>query len=294
MHPANSVIAFTTLSGFGFGLIFFLGFGAVDVHGWTAFWFCLIAGLPAVAGLIASTFHLGHPERSLLALTQWRSSWLSREGIVAIVTMLAFGLYALLWIFFDTRIWLLGVVTALLAALTIFCTSMIYTQLKTVPRWNTALTPLKFILFSLALPAIVADLPVLAFGYLVVLAVVQVLHWRQGDNGLEARGHTPESATGLGGIGKVRLLEAPHSGPNYLMKEMVFRVGRNRAKTLRMLTMVLGFVLPILIVFLWLTGMFSHWMIAIAALSQFAGTITSRWLFFAEAEHAVSLYYGHR
>lgn len=294
MHPAKSVIAFTTLSGFGFGLIFWLGFGATSVSGWTAFVFCCLAGIPAVAGLLASTLHLGHPERFLKALTQWRSSWLSREGIAAIATLLSFGLYALLWVFFDTRIWILGAVTALLSALTIFCTAMIYTQIKTVPRWNTALTPLKFMLYSLALPAMVAILPTLAFGYLVVLAIVQLLHWRQGDNGLKLRGHTPESATGLGHIGQVRLLEAPHSGPNYLMKEMVFQVGRNRAQALRIVTMLLGFAIPLLVLFFWMLGAFSHWMIIVAALSQFAGTIASRWLFFAEAEHSVSLYYGNR
>jgi len=294
MHPANSVIAFTTLSGFGFGLIFWLGFGATDVSGWTAFVFCCLAGIPAVVGLLASTFHLGHPERAVKALSQWRSSWLSREGIVAIATLLCFGLYALLWVFFDTRIWILGAITALLSALTIFCTAMIYAQLKTVPRWNSALTPLKFMLYALALPAMVAILPTLAFGYLLVLLAVQILHWRQGDNGLKGRGHTPESATGLGGIGEVRLLEAPHSGPNYLMKEMVFRVGRNRAQTLRMLTLVLGFAIPLLVLVLWMAGSFGHWMIIVAALCQFAGTVASRWLFFAEAEHSVSLYYGHR
>ncbi len=271
--------------------MFWLGFGATEVTGWTAFWFCAMAGVPAVAGLLASTFHLGHPERAIKAFSQWRSSWLSREGVVAVATLVCFGLYALLWVFFDLRIWALGAITAILSALTIFCTAMIYTQLKTVPRWNTALTPLKFMLYALALPAMVAILPELALCYLLVLLIVQVLHWRQGDNGLKNRGHTAESATGLGHIGKVRLLEAPHSGPNYLMKEMVFKVGRNRAQALRMITLVLGFAIPILILLFWLFGAFSHWLILVAVLSQFIGTIASRWLFFAEAEHSVSLYY---
>ena len=294
MHPAKSVIAFTTLSGFGFGLIFWLGLGATSVSGWTAFAFCCIAGIPAVAGLLASTFHLGHPERAVKALSQWRSSWLSREGIAAIATLLLFGLYTLLWVFFDARIWILGALTAVLSAYTIFCTAMIYTQLKTVPRWNTALTPLKFMLYALALPAMVAILPVLALGYLAALLIVQLLHWRQGDNALEGRGHTPESATGLGHIGTVRLLEAPHSGPNYLMKEMVYKIGRNRANSLRLVTLILGFAIPIVILLFWLFGTFSHWLIVVAIISQLAGTIASRWLFFAEAAHSVGLYYGER
>ncbi|MEM1006484.1 MAG: dibenzothiophene desulfurase, partial [Pseudomonadota bacterium] len=71
MHPAPSVIIFTTLSGLGFGLLTFLGLGLPDVSGWYAFAvFALAYGL-AVGGLMASTFHLGHPERALKAFTQW-------------------------------------------------------------------------------------------------------------------------------------------------------------------------------------------------------------------------------
>jgi len=294
MHPAPSVIVFTTLSGFGFGLMFWLGMGATQADGMFAFTFTLLAGLPAVIGLLASTFHLGNPQRALKAFTQWRSSWLSREGVVSVFTLICFALYALLWVFFDTRVTVLGWLAALGALATIFCTAMIYAQLRTVPRWNTALTPLLFTLYALALPAMVAMLPVLAMGYLIALIVVQILHWRRGDEGLAGRGHSPESATGLGSIGQVRLLEAPHSGPNYLMNEMVFKVGRHRARQLRHLTLIFGFAVPILVLLLWLAGPFSHWLILLAALSQFAGTVFSRWLFFAEAEHAVSLYYGHR
>ena len=65
MHPAPSVILFTTLSGIGFGLLAFLGLGLPLVTGWLAFAFFAVAYLLAVGGLLASTFHLGHPERTL-------------------------------------------------------------------------------------------------------------------------------------------------------------------------------------------------------------------------------------
>ena len=76
MHPAPSVILFTSLSGLGFGLLIFLGLGYPDVTGWTAFAFFVLGYLLAVGGLSASTFHLGHPERALKAFTQWKTSWL--------------------------------------------------------------------------------------------------------------------------------------------------------------------------------------------------------------------------
>jgi DMSO reductase anchor subunit len=78
MHPAPSVIIFSTFSGMGFGLLIFLGFGMPDVTGFSAFAFFTIAYLLAVGGLISSTFHLGRPARALKAFSQWRTSWLSR------------------------------------------------------------------------------------------------------------------------------------------------------------------------------------------------------------------------
>ena len=91
MHPAPSVILFTTLSGLGFGLLAFLGLGFPGVTGWVAFVFYAIAYALAVGGLLASTFHLGRPERALKAFSQWRTSWLSREGICAVAALLVMG-----------------------------------------------------------------------------------------------------------------------------------------------------------------------------------------------------------
>ena len=80
MHPAPSVILFTTLSGLGFGLLAFLGIGQPPVTGWVAFVFYLIAYGLAVGGLLASTFHLGNRKNAIKAFSQWRTSWLSREA----------------------------------------------------------------------------------------------------------------------------------------------------------------------------------------------------------------------
>ena len=38
---------------------------------------------------------------------------------------------------------------------------------------------------------------------------------------------------------------------------------------------------------------FAHVFAALAILSHIAGVLVQRWLFFAEAKHVVSLYYGH-
>ena len=136
MHPAPSIIIFSTLSGIGFGLLAMLGLGFPEVSGWVAFVFFAIGFALAGGGLVSATFHLGHPERALKSFTQWRSSWLSREAWAAAMAMAVMGLYAFLIIFFDTRLAILGWLGAALSLLTVFTTSMIYTQMKTVPRWT--------------------------------------------------------------------------------------------------------------------------------------------------------------
>ena len=293
MHPAWSVIVFTVLSGFGFGMMFWVGLGAMDVSGVMAFSVVALSMGLAIIGLLSSTLHLGHPERAWKAFSQWRSSWLSREGVVSVAALLAFGLYGLIWITGGERVGPLGVIASALSMATVFCTAMIYTQLKTVPRWNSEWTPLLFVLFALAVPGLVTGVFVPAAGLLVALGWVQWQHWKAGDVGLAAAG-TPESATGLGHLGEVRLLEAPNSSPNYLNKEMMHQVARKRAGGLRRVAMVAGVLVPLLIALGLAFGGVHHGLLLVAFAVHLIGAMASRWLFFAEAEHVVGLYYGRR
>ncbi|MDA7966349.1 DmsC/YnfH family molybdoenzyme membrane anchor subunit [Ruegeria sp.] len=290
MHPAPSVIIFTTLSGLGFGLLFFLGLGLPDVSGWVAFVFFAIAYALAVGGLMASTFHLGHPERAWKAFTQWKTSWLSREGWCAVLALIVMGLYGLGVIFLGQRWGLLGWLGSLFSLATVFTTSMIYTQLKTIPRWNMKLTPAMFLSFSLAGGALLAGQSAVALPLLLVAALVQILYWRQGDRAFGASGTDLGTATGLGQRGAVRAFEPPHTGTNYLLREFVHVVGRKHAEKLRVIAFGLAFVLPLVLLVL----PFNHVFALLAVLSHLAGVATSRWLFFAQAEHVVGLYYGKR
>ncbi len=291
MHPAPSVIIFTTMSGLGFGLMVFLGLGFTDISGWVAFVFVAIAYALAGGGLLSSLFHLGHPERFMKALRQWRSSWLSREGVLSFVTMGLFGIYALLWIFADTRIGWLGDLAALSSILTVFATSMIYAQMKSIPRWNSFLTPVMFLMYALAGGALLAAQSYVAGLLFLLLVPVQVIIWVVGDRAFSATGSDMGTATGLGNLGQVRLLEKPHSGNNYLLKEMVYVVGRKHAAKLRLFALVLGSLLPAA-----LLVVFPHSMsIAFGViLIHLVGLVVQRWLFFAQAEHVVGLYYGQR
>lgn len=290
MHPAPSVIFFTVFSGVGFGLLTFLGLGVPDVFGWNAFAFFVIAYLCAVGGLIASTFHLGHPERALKAFTQWRSSWLSREGWCAVIALCIMAVYGAGLVFFNERWTFLGILGAIFSMLTVYTTSMIYTQLETIPRWHSPATPVMFISFALAAGALLSGQVPMSIILIAIAALVQIALWAVGDGAFEASGTTLATATGLGKNGTVRAFEPPHTGTNYLLKEFAFVVGRKHSMKLRVISMVLFAVIPIAL----LSAPFSHWLALIAVISHVAGAFATRWLFFAEAEHVVGLYYGKR
>lgn len=291
MHPSASVIIFTSLSGLGFGLMFWLGFGLPEARGWAAFWFFFIAYGLSVGGLISSTLHLGNPQRAMNAFSQWRSSWLSREGIAAVATLLITAPYAIGLIFYDTSLPILGWISGILALVTIFTTSKIYNQLKTVPRWNMPLTPVLFLVYALAGGGLLAGQITIAAVLLLVLTLLQMAAWQMGDRAFSNAGHTLETATGLGHLGKMRLLESPHSSPNYLMREMVHIVGRKHAMKLRAISVVTLGLFPVAIL---LFLPFNHMLAGVAVASHVIGLFVSRWLFFAEAEHVVGLYYDKR
>jgi sulfite dehydrogenase (quinone) subunit SoeC len=290
MYPAPSIIAFSTLSGLGFGLLFWLGIGMPGSTGLVAFVFFAIAYGLAGAGLIASTFHLGHPERALLAFTQWRSSWLSREAVCAVAALVVMGIYAIGRVFFAASWVPLGWLGAALSLATVLTTSMIYAQMKTVPRWHSPLTPVLYLALSLGGGALLAGQVTWALPLIGLAGLLQLAWWWQGDRAFSDAGTTMASATGLGQIGSVRAFEPPHTGPNYLLREMVYVIGRKHALKLRTIAFLLGYVLPL--AFLLVT--FSHLMGLLAVLSHIVGILASRWLFFAEAEHVVGLYYGKR
>lgn len=289
MHPAPSVILFSTLSGLGFGFLAFLGWGALIPSGWAAFFLWGLGYALAVAGLLASTFHLGNPKNALKAFTQWRTSWLSREAWASVVTLLLLAPVALSDIFGLGLPRIIGQIGGTLALLTVFTTAMIYTQIKAIPRWHHWLTPVMFLSFALAGGATLSGriwAPILLLGVGAVLLAL----WRVGDGAFARAGQTMGTATGLDRLGVPSVLDPAHTAGNYLKREMIFVVGRKHAAKLRKIALVLASAAPALILLLPLGALG----IALAAVLHLAGALAARWLFFAEAEHVVGLYYGAR
>lgn len=308
MHPAFSVIFFTVASGAGFGLFSLLFIADVfKLGGGFSREQLVIGGLIAlgliVFGLLSSTFHLANPKNAWRAFNRFRTSWLSREGVFAVIFM-PLALIYLVSIWFDAPAWLRdtsGFLAAILAWITVFSTGMIYACLKTIRQWNSPLVPANYLALGYAsgsllllLGAVVSGLetlPYIAMSALImsIAAVLKAIYYFWiGSPGLSP---TINTATGLTRA-KVKLLDTGHTHGTFLTQEFGFQIARQKAGLLKIVVFVLGFALPGLML-VWVFNQHGGEMAAIVAVvAGLVGASVERWLFFAEARHVVNLYHG--
>jgi DMSO reductase anchor subunit len=314
MIPAFSVVLLTTASGVGYGMLVWLGvLNALRLLPSSA-WFGVAAIFVALAlstvGLLASTLHLGHPERAWRSVSQWRTSWLSREGVVALFTYLPALGFAAAWWFAGAASGaavVLGLLAAVCGLATVGCQAMIYATLKPIRQWNHRLVPPNLLLLALFTGAVWLTaaaafdddgtarlVAVVAVVFAVAAGVVKLVYWRQIDAAPPVA--TIETATGLGSLGRVRMLESPHTEENYLLREMGFVIARKHASRLRTIALSVGYIAPVVLLLLTclLAGPAATVLLTVAAVAAVLGVYVERWLFFAEATHTVTLYYGRR
>jgi len=280
MKPAWSVILLTTLIGAGQGL-FLVVFAAVLFRSppreFVLLCGCAVLGLLA-AGLFASFFHLGRPWRAWRAVTQWRTSWLSREVIVLPAFM------GCVFAFLISGSFLIGALASLLCIALFLCTGMIYACLRFVQEWASFLTPVNFALLGLASGATLA-VPLAALAWPPSAAPLALAAGALGAVAWLARGAAlvrnarlrPKSsvATAIGVTGaRIAQISQGFTGGSYNTSEFLARRPGARLALARTLFIVLFFAV------LW----------AACAL-QFAGLLAERWTFFAEARHPQNLYY---
>lgn len=310
MKPAPSIVFFTAASGAGYGLLFWLTllrpFRLVPERPEFGLVALLLALALITGGLLSSLSHLGHPERAWRALSQWRTSWLSREGVAAVLTYLpAIGFGLALYFDWTFDAVLFGVLAAVGAGVTVWCTGMIYASLKPIRQWHQPLVaPGYMLLAAFSGAALLAALgamwgdglaPALVAMFLGVGAVaLKLAYWRAIDTAPPIA--TIESATSLGAIGAVRPLDPPHTGTNYLLREMGFRVARQHSEKLRRVAVWGGFAAPAALALLAvaLGGWPAAVVLVLGALLAIGGVLIERWLMFAEATHTVTLYYTGR
>src|SRR5260370_27141641 len=165
MYPALSIVFFTTASGGGLALLFLIGIGVplglLPADRWFGVAGILTAFVLAAGGLVSSVFHLGHPERAWRAFSQWRSSWLSREGVLSVMTFVPAAIFAIGWVLFGATsgfIGLCGVVAAALAARTIYRTRVGYASLKPIHQWHNRWTVPNYLAPSLVTGFLLLDM----------------------------------------------------------------------------------------------------------------------------------------
>jgi DMSO reductase anchor subunit len=278
LKPALSIVFFTVVSGAGLGTLALLAlwYGAAAPRQ------AVLVGISLVSlGLLSSVLHLAKPKNAWRSFSRFRTSWLSREAVFAVLIYPAVAGWLL-------RLPLAAYAVALLGWAVLYCTAMIYASLKPIREWRSPLVPLNFLLlahFSGALIAfaltaepffIVASLLLLLAAGAAKVAYYKVME-APDRPGIQA-------ALGMPTAARVKLLDAGHSHGTYLTDEFAFRLARERAEALRVVVAVAGFLLP-LILLLTLEDA-----APLAVLVCLAGLLVERWLFFAEARHTVNLY----
>ena len=289
MHPAPSIILFTVLSGFGFGLISIIGllqFLSV-INMFDLIIYSIIGVIFATVGLVSSFFHLANKKNAIKSLSQWQTSWLSREAIASIFCLLVvFG--NIIWaVSQNNYISEVGVVLSFLSLFTIFTTSMIYAQLKTVPSWNNALTPAIFVCAALTGGAILlTDYASLVL--LLVFGTLQISFWYIADRGFQDKETSVGTALGYNKNEEIRPFDVAHTNRNYLLNEMVYKVARKHSVKIRYISFFMAFVFPMSLILIFP----NNFSVSVSAITiHLIGIYFSRWLFFAEAKHSVSFYY---
>ncbi|MBS3916344.1 MAG: dimethyl sulfoxide reductase anchor subunit [Sulfuritalea sp.] len=321
MHPAFSVIFLTTLIGVGQGLFLAL----FTVESYAAFGllppqdsrFYALGSVVAlgflVAGLIASFFHLGHPERAWRSAAKWRTSWLSREVIVLPAFMGTVFLYgAAHFTGFNPTLAtlpsgapvnltaILGVAGTVLAFALFICTAMIYACLRFLQEWHTPLTVINYtllggasgFLLATALAALVApEVTRFYAGWTLILALL-ALAGRAASLLRNARLKPKSTLRTAIGVKHPRIVQMAQGAMGGSFNTREFSHGKSTAllRQVKWMFLLLVFPLPIGL----LAGgvaVDSPILLLTAFAVQYLGLLAERWFFFAQANHPQNLYY---
>ena len=313
MHPSFSLILFTSMAGMAQGSIVSLavlnsGSDQLPSELLNVYLFPLILAL-LFGGLLASTFHLGHPERAWRAIMMWRTSWLSREVLIlpAFIALTALAYYFSWQASVPNWLWLLLSIAAL--ALWV-CTAMIYQCIRFIQEWAHPATMVNFIalgmssgwfllmvlltLWSILHPnqAVVTSSNIAGVagftGFLILLSLsLKLWIWKR-NRGLKPKSNL-QSATGIK-TGFVRQISMGIMGGSFNTREFFHQQSSFFVANVRKIAFFGTYLLPVLL----LTIVVSNGTLSVLVLAfvvHCIGLMAERWLFFAEANHPQNLYY---
>jgi DMSO reductase anchor subunit len=307
MRPQFSIIFFTTLAGMAQGLLFFIALLNIEAPVLSAP-FLLMLALPVsfillTLGLVASFFHLGHPERAWRTAMMWRTSWLSREVIALPAVML---MTAMTFFFVASGMvpaWIWAILLISILALWI-CTAKIYQCIRFIQEWSHPSTLSNFILLGLTSGGLLLEFllmlwndPDAPFGVglisglnfilLFIALNLKLWIWRRNQQ-LKPKSNLA-SATGIKGS-NIRQTSMGFMGGSFNTREFFHHQTDRVISNIRKIILLMTYIGPmILLAFSMNSPNIAQ--IAIALLMHYIGLLAERWMFFAEANHPQNLYY---
>lgn len=321
MNPAFSVIFLTTLIGTGQGLFLALytaqSYAAVGLLPQQAAAFystgSLLAVLLLIGGLIASFFHLGHPERAWRSAAKWRTSWLSREVIVLPMVMGGVLAYGLVWYMgWDFTLFgihtgvvgdlalLIGAGTTLLTFLLFLCTGMIYACIKFLQEWASPLTVINYTLlgtasgFTLAAAYSAFMAPALLDFYAVWAIIITLAAFVTRGSALLRNARikyksTLQTAIGVRHVNITQKAQGSMGG-SVNTRDFFHHASAAAFRSIKWLFLIMVFAVPVALLWAGLSNKITA-LFAAAFLAQYCGLLAERWFFFAQANHPQNLYY---
>ena len=307
MRPQFSIIFFTTLAGMAQGLLFFLALINLEAPVFSASFISMLA-LPAsfillTLGLVASFFHLGHPERAWRAAMMWRTSWLSREVIALPAVML---LTAMTFFYIQSGVVPVWLWTAVIMGTLVLwiCTAKIYQCIRFIQEWSHPSTLTNFILLGLSSGGLLLEFLLLVWNdpntplgislisgvnfILLFLALkLKLWIWRRNQK-LKPKSNLA-SATGIKGM-NIRQTSMGFMGSSFNTREFFHHQTDRVINNIRKVILLMVYVGPMLLLALNMSSP-SAFQIALALLMHYLGLLAERWMFFAEANHPQNLYY---
>ena len=309
MQPAFSVIFLTTLIGAAQGL--FLAIYATELSGLgglaalesqrVLFTGSLVALVLTGLGLIASFFHLGHPERAWRSAAMWRTSWLSREVIALPLFMAGLVAYGSAHLMGLGGTVVIGAVVTVLCLALFVCTAMIYASVRFLQEWASALTPVNYLLLGCAsgltlatgLAAVMgASGLVGSYVWGAVLLTALAFITRSASLIRNARLKPKSSLQSAIGIKHPRILQKAQGfmGGSFNTREFFHGRSAELLRAIKWGFLLLVFPLPLLCLMMGVSSA-STLTICLAFVLQYIGLLAERWFFFAQANHPQNLYY---
>jgi DMSO reductase anchor subunit len=307
MHPAFSILFFTTLVGAAQGLAVVVAVAVLSGMRVSPQFVTIALGLAElllVGGLGSSFLHLGNKMRAWRSVLMWRTSWMSREVIVlpAFIVLLAVWWVVLLRSGAATTGAIVLALPVLVGAFALwYCTAMIYACLRFIEEWAHPSTIVNFTLTGLAsgmvlacaLGATVGEasiVKVVGPCALIVTLLAWVARWSAIRRNTTLRHKsTLQSATGIVSS-KIVQKSMGMSAGSFNTREFFHGASLIAVKRVRLMSMTFAFALPALLMLWGLTaGGALPWILAVVV--QAPGVLADRWYFFAQAKHPQNLYY---